>query len=188
MTKPKLSIRQKMKLAAIKAMNISLAATETKEGTIYHAGDYITVNEMVWSDEQMTIPCPDGTYNNINDETAYVVIGGIVTEVIEIKNETMKNTKMDVVSDAEEATTLIDTQEVVVELAQEVEELSQEIAEIKSELQEFQKFMTEFKSAKSTSVEMSANEKSKNIELKEVSGNSVHSQYKNAIRKFNLKK
>lgn len=57
------------------------ASTPAVEGTLYYEGDTLAIGTKVYSDEAMTVPCPDGNYTT--NDNVITVAGGEVTNIVE---------------------------------------------------------------------------------------------------------
>lgn len=165
----------KAKLALAKMLKIDFGKTPTDQGELQHDGDVIAQGDEVFvaDPDGNLVPAPDGEYKNTNEETTYVVVGGIVTEIKagateenqeEMAEETPEDKKEESPADAPDMKEVLG---IVKELVAEVQSLSEEIAKMKEDATELHKQSKKVAAALKLPVEEPASSKHKKTDTKE---------------------
>jgi len=166
----------KAKIALAKMLKIDFGKTPTDQGELQHDGDVIAQGDEVFvaDPDGNLVPAPDGEYKNTNDETTYVVVGGIVTEIKEAEAPAEGGEEMAEENPAEggeekpdESADMKELLGIVKELVAEVQTLSEEIAKMRDDASELHKQSKKVAAALKLPVEEPASSKHKKEAPKE---------------------
>ena len=113
------------------------ASTPTTEGTLYYEGDTLAVDIAVFSDEAMTVPAADGTYNT--NDNVITVANGVVASIVEQANDAAKQEIADLTAKLEAANAELQAANAEREtLKAELETLNAKVGEFDAKINELQ--------------------------------------------------
>jgi hypothetical protein len=113
------------------------AMAETTDGvTVYFDADAVEVGTALFTDEAMTVPAPDG--NHTIGEYTYVVLGGLVTEILEVEVEVAADVEALNAKIAELEAALVAKDEIVNEKETLLNETKVELQNFAGEIKKFE--------------------------------------------------
>jgi hypothetical protein len=113
------------------------AMAETTDGvTVYFDADAVEVGTALFTDEAMTVPAPDGKHTI--GEYTYVVLGGLVTEILEVQVEVAADVEALNAKIAELEAALVAKDEIVNEKEALLNETKVELQNFAGEIKKFE--------------------------------------------------